>query len=244
MSVFLLTKKDQQKVCIELAAYMERTSSEVTIFTEPAEFYACIETAPPGYIEYVMIDVRTFQMDLFNPYTYIAKCKNPVPVVVYNDPYPDPDARAAFWFVKNKYYLLPKVGEKKLELLIPAFALLESYLNKHEFSNYLTAICPPHKLLTKKEKKRKEALDLFAVNHKLPKSRKKLFDLFLKNEGLELSEEKICNLLWKEFSESSRQILYSYISELRRACRAEESVKIDIIRKSKGVYQMNVSEAV
>ena len=243
MSVFLLTKKDQLKVCVELAAYMERTCSEVTIFTDAAECYASVDTAPPGDIEYVMIDVRTFQMDLFNPYTYIAKCSNPVPVVVFNDPYPEPDSRAAYWFVKNKSYLLPYVGRNKLELLIPAFALLETYLSKHEFSSYLNGICPPKIILTKSEKKRKTALEEFAVKHRLSKSRKTLFELFLANEGSELSEEKICNLLWKEFSDKTKQTLYTYISELRKACRAEESVKIDILRKSKGIYQMTVCDA-
>ena len=70
-----------------------------------------------------------------------------------------------------------------------------------------------------------------------------LFELFLANEGSELSEEKICNLLWKEFSDKTKQTLYTYISELRKACRAEESVKIDILRKSKGIYQMTVCDA-
>lgn len=242
MSVFLLTKKDQLKVCIELATYMERTSSEVTIFTDSAEFYASIETAPPGDIEYVMIDVRTFQMDLFNPYTYIANGQNPVPVVVYNDPYPEPDTRAAYWFVKNKTYLLSHVGERKLELLIPAFALLESFFNKHEFSNYLKGICPPHKLLTKSEKMQKEALEQFSVNHKLSKSRKSLFDLLLKNEGKELTEENICLSLWNDYSNNTKQTLYTYISELRKACRQEEVVKINIIRKSKGIYEMTIND--
>lgn len=243
MSVFILTKKEQLNVCVELAGYMERTSSEVTIFTEPGQFYASIDTAPPGDIEYVMIDVRTFQMDLFNPYTYIARCNNPVPVVVFNDPYPDPDSRAAYWYVKNKSYLLPYVGERKLELLIPAFALLESYFHKHEFSNYLCGICPPQKLLSATEKKQKEALDRFAVNHKLPKSRKLLFEYFLMNKGKELTEEEICAALWDDCSHSSKQTLYTYISELRKACRAEESVKIDILRKGKGTYQMDVTSS-
>lgn len=240
MSVYILTKKDQVKVCVELAAYMERTSSEVTIFTEPAEFYASIDTAPPGSIEYVMIDVRTFQMDLFNPYKIIAECKNPVPVVVYNDPYPEPDMRAAFWFVKNKAYLLPHMDEKKLERLIPAFALIESYFYKHEFSDYLSVICKPKKLLTEKEKVRENALKFFAENHGLSKSRRNLLDYFLSNAGMELTEEKICTALWNESNAKSRQILYSYISELRKAFRNETKVKLEILRKGKGIYQFNI----
>ncbi|MBQ0040110.1 MAG: hypothetical protein KBS64_06775 [Treponema sp.] len=241
MSVYLLTKKDQLKVCVELAAYMERTSSEVTIFTDSSDFYASIDTAPPGQLEYVMIDVRTFQMDLFSPYKYIAECKNPVPVVVYNDPYPDPESRAAYWYVKNKKYLVPYVNENKLENLIPAFSLIELYFYKYQFSKYVSVISAPEEFYTKEEIKKKVVLNEFATRHKLAKSRKELFDFFLKNEGVEVKEEDICLALWKEVSQKTKQTLYTYISEIRKACRNEHDIHIDILRISKGIYQMNVS---
>ena len=39
MSVYILTKKEQLKACMELASYMELTCGDVTVFTNDAEFY-------------------------------------------------------------------------------------------------------------------------------------------------------------------------------------------------------------
>lgn len=243
MSVYILTKKEQLKACMELAACMEKTCGDVTVFTNDAEFYGCLDVASPGEVEYVMIDVRTFQMDLFNPYTYIARCKNPVPVVVFNDPFPAPDERAAFWYAKNKDYFLSLLGIKRIEGLVPAFALLQEYFNNHDLQEFFSCMCPPKEFFTKAEKDCMDALEHFAENHKIIKSRKDLFDLFLHNQGKIVSTKELCMGLWNDYSMETRQRLCTYISYLRREFRKETALNIDIVRKGKELYQMTVVPA-
>ena len=48
MSVYILTKKEQLKACMELASYMELTCGDVTVFTNDAEFYLVRKTDKTG----------------------------------------------------------------------------------------------------------------------------------------------------------------------------------------------------
>ena len=238
--IFLLTKEDQLEACKKFADYLEKTcDNEVWVFTDPKDFYVCIEVAIPGKIDYVLIDFRTTQLDLFSPYEYISESVNPVPVIMFNDPYPDPERRAAYWLNKNRDYRVPYVTEKHLKSLIPDFMIIQYYLNEHQFSRYLNGICAPQKFIPDEMLSKMKALEEFPQNHSLPKSRKKLFDLFLENKGVPMSEEDLCVAMWNEYNPVNKKNLVAYISELRRACENEDRICVDIVRTGKGMYQLN-----
>lgn len=240
MSVYMLTKPEQLEAAKELASYMERTCSKITIFTDCPFFYASVASASPGKLEYVLIDFRTYDYDLFSPYAYIAKLRNPVPVIIYNDPYPDPDCRAAFWYVKNKTYFPTLINKSNFMALISDFNLLQIYLQDKGLSRYFGAIATPEVFVPRAEREMKEALDKFSANHNFTKKLNMVFEYFRANEGKELKDEQICLDLWNEFNDRIKKNLQSYMSKIRSACEKEQGISIELIRKSRGIYRMSI----
>lgn len=241
MGIYLLTKPDLLKVCVQLALKIERTGSEVTLFTDPAEFYAAVKLQKKGEVDYVMIDVRTFQLDMYNPYTDMATMPHPVPVVVFNDPYPEPEYRAAYWITKNKRYLVPLISESVIESFHPEFYLIESYLNSEELNRYVSVINRPEIFLTPEERSLIINLEEFRLRHRLAPSRFKVFRHLYENLGKEISGEELVCLLFGTYSPEKRKTIFSYIYDLRKACRNETSVDIRIDREYKGRYAMKIA---
>lgn len=240
MGVYLLTKPDLLKVCVQLALKIERTGNEVTVFTDPSEFYAALKLQKKGEVDYVMIDVRTFQLDIYNPYTDMATMPYPVPVVIFNDPYPEPDYRAAYWIAKNKRYLVPLISESAIESFHPEFFLIESYLNSDELNRYVSVINRPDIFLTPEERSRIIDLEAFRLRHRITPSRFKVFRHLYENLGKEISSEELVSLLFGSYSPEKRKVVFSYIYDLRKACRNETSVQIRIDREYKGRYAMKI----
>ncbi len=237
MSVYFLTKPEQKNISIALAVKMERTCGEVIIFTDPLDFYTACKLMKPGAVEYIVIDAKYLQLDMFNPYEEMKKSANPVPIVVYNDPYPAPDERAAYWVAKNITYFSPDIISKyDIEDLHPAFHLIESYVNSPEINPYITCINTPKPYFS--DKQRETMLDVkeFQRKNKLSPSRMKVFECLHNNIGCPISEDDICYRMWKEVNAKRKQTLYSYIYDLRKACKNEKSLRIFIEHDSKGYY--------
>ncbi|MCR5080823.1 MAG: helix-turn-helix domain-containing protein [Treponema sp.] len=241
MMIFILTKKDQVNICEHLASLIRESFRPVTVFTDAEEFWTAIQLAKPGEVEYVMIDCRTFMIDLFNPYEMMKKTDNPVPIVVYNDPYPDSDSRAAFWLRKNKDYFVPKFMDvSRVDQLQHAFVVLQAHLRNQKLNKFFAVARDFEPFLSKEEQLLLIDTEDFRRKNKLSPARFKLFMKFYENLNVSFSEEDLCSLFWDDFSQKRVQTLYTYIHDLRIACKREEQVTILIERQCKGCYCMRI----
>ncbi|MGN0729150.1 hypothetical protein [Treponema sp.] len=239
--VFMLARPDILKVCREFAVYIEKLGCKVTVFTSPAKFYLAVRLSGKGTLDYVLIDVRVFQIDVFNPYKEMALMPNPVPVVVFNDPYPAPDSMASYWITKNNFYLVPLIDSESIEKLYPVFKLLETFLNSSEFNKYISVINRPEVFMSEKERFLHLDMEKFRLAHKISPSRFKVFKYFYEHLGKEISERELICLLFGNYIPEKKAVLLSYICDLRRAFRNETSMKIRIDREFKGHYAMRIS---
>ncbi|WP_294425523.1 hypothetical protein [uncultured Treponema sp.] len=239
--VYLLIKPDLLKVCKYLALRIETFGSDVKIFLKPHEFYVALKLVEPGALDYVLIDVRTFQSDVFNPYIEMSMMPNPAPVVVFNDPFPELDKMTAFWISKNKTYLVPRIAPERIDKLEDTFFLIEVFLKSERFNKYINVINRPETFLTEEEKLLQLDLEKFQAVHKIPPSRFKVFKYLHERLEKEVSEKELISLLFGSYIPEKRAVLFSYICELRKACRNEKSVKICINREYKGHYSMRIT---
>ena len=240
MQVVILVKKDLLEVCKYLERKIKATGKDVVVFSNPHEFYSALKDADKGEMEYALIDVRTFQSDNFNPYNEVALMKNPVPLVIFNDPYPDPDFRAVFWISKNNTYLSDKIGNEAINRLYTSFCLLQNFFNG-ENNKFIPAIAQHVELLSKEDKRMRLILENFRANSKLSPSRLRLFEYFWHNIGERLLEEEIITSVFAECTRITKARFYTYIYDLRKALPRETAAKIEILHTSKEHYMMQVS---
>jgi DNA-binding response OmpR family regulator len=241
MKVFLLTKEDMVKVAEQIAQQVEKVGRVVTIFTNQLDFYVAIREMKPESVAFVMIDVRVFQLDVYNPYSDMLNVQNPCPVVVFNDPFPEPDKRSDYWIEKNKFYLSSVLGTSQIESFRDEFFLIESYLNSNKINPYVSVINRPEKFYTEEEKLFMIDLESFRLRHRIAPSRFKVFKLLYENLDREVSEDEILTCLHKDNKTAKRGIIFSYIHDLRKAIRNEKSAQIRIFREYKGHYVMRIS---
>ena len=242
MKVFILVKADLLELCKHLERKINSTGKDAVVFSDPDEFYCALKDAGQGDVDYALIDVRTFQTDSFNPYSKFAQMANPVPLLVFNDPYPDPDDRASFWLSMNKKYLSDKISDEAIDRLYPSFLLLQDFLNG-EFNKYIPAIANHTQFCSEDEKRLRLNLEDFKANNRLPPSHVKLFEYFWRNTGKELSEESIVMFMFGECTQRAKARFYTYICNLRKVCQSETALKIEILRTFKEHYMMKVSLA-
>lgn len=241
MMIFILAKEDQVNICEHLASLIRESFRPVTVFTDIEKFWTAIHIAEPNEIEYVMIDCRTFQIDLFNPYEMMKKTGNPVPIVVFNDPYPDSDSRAAFWSRKNKDYFVPEYMDvSRVDQLQHAFIVLQSHLRNPKLNKFFAVVRNAEPFLSKEERLLIIDTEDFRRKNKLSPARFNLFMKFYENLNSSFTEKELCSLFWDDFSERRIQTLYTYIHDLRIACRKEKQVTIIIERQCKGCYCMRI----
>lgn len=240
MQVVILVKENLIEVCKHLERKIKVTGKDVVVFCDPHEFYSALKSAGQGQVAYALIDVRTFQIDSFNPYKEVALMANPVPVVIFNDPYPDPDDRVSFWISQNKKYLSARIGDEPIDALYPSLCLLADFLDG-KFNKYIPVIAKHTQLFSEEEKRLSVNIEDFEVKSKLSPSRLKLFEYFWRNSGKELSENAIVLFMFGECTRITKDRFYAYICDLRKALSRETAVKIEILRTFKEHYMMKVS---
>ena len=241
MSVYLLTKHDQIGVFKKIAACIETPSSKVVLFTEPTELDIALNLAPPDEVELVLMDCRFFQMDLYNPYMYMAKRARPVPLVIYNDPYPQPENRVAYWIVKNRYYLSALLKEDALDNIKNILDIIQGALMTEEIGPYVSVVCPAKKYLTAEGTYVAFDPEKFRKKHFIMPSRFKLFEYLYANIEQVVSEEDICMHLWNTYNDNVRKNLYTYIHDLRQIFLKETDLIFRIDRYKMKHYRLNVT---
>ena len=241
MFACVLSKLEQRNVCERMCDFLKSICVVSKAFTDPAEFWSVIKLSAPHQIDFIIIDYRIYQLDIFNPYKEMLRSGNIIPIVFYNDPYPEPDARAAYWKTKNKMYFVPHINSSVLDNLYPVWKKLEEYLNSPEVNPYLTVIRQNAALTDPCDKVSSFNIENFIKKSGLSSSRRKLLKIFYEHRGEELDSAFLCKRLWQNAGEKEK-VLYAYIHDIRSALAKEGSVVLSLERTGKGTYVFYVKE--
>lgn len=239
MTVYFLTR--QKDVCSLIAESLRTAGYMSELFTELDEFFAVVKVQKAQKVDLLALDYRMFDHELVNPYAILKKEHRTIPLIYYNDPFPEPEERALYWKVKNHEHLGNSFTEEKRIALVPLFQKLQDITNDPLLNQYISLINKPkpyneeHLLLSSFD------VEGFRRNHHIPSSRFKLFLYLYENCGRSFSVENICTYLWNSCTPEKVRTLYSYIHELRVACREENRQTILISRVGKRSYKLTVS---
>ena len=230
------------EIAKELCDFLESMCIITKLFSSPEDFWVSLKISKPGQVDFVIIDYRLYQLDVFNPYKEMQRQNNIVPIVFYNDPYPEPGSRAVYWKTKNKRYFAPYIQESFLDSLYPLWKRFETFLNSEEINPHLEVIRQAQPLHAFNDGVANFKLSSFIKMTKLTPSRAKLLEVFDAHRGEEMTVENICILVWGRSDKSALQTFYSYVHDLRSVFEKEKSVSLSLERKQKGVYAFYVRE--
>lgn len=235
--IVALVKDRNQEIMRRILSRMDR--KDFRIFTLDEDFY-CFLKVNSRDVDFALVDVLCFQMDLFNPYIEFSFEDHYFPIVVFNDPYPDKDSRAAYWISKNKLYSSRASKAGGVDLFRYEFLALEQILNDPVINCHVPAIsfCPDCSEVDAGDNQ----VDLEAAGKKMgiPPSRFCVMKYLFERKGRKISGDDICIDLWNESSQKRRQVLYTYVYHLRKAFESHPEFGFSIEHVEKGCYQLNV----
>lgn len=237
--IVALVKDRNQEIMRRILFRMGR--KDFMIFTVDEDFY-CYVKSNCRDVDYALVDVLCFQMDLFNPYIEFSFQDHYFPIVVFNDPFPDKDTRAAYWISKNKFYSSRACKDGGVDLFRYEFLALEQILNDPVINCHVPAIsfcsdCNDNGL-------EDNQVDLEDTRKKMgiPPSRFCVMKYLFERKGRKIPGHDICIDLWNESSQKRRQVLYTYVYHLRKTFESHPEFGFSIEHVGKGCYQLNVKQ--
>ncbi len=242
MEIYVLVKENQLNVLKKIISNLEFIFDEVSYYTNTHDFYIDVGLAEKGRLDFVMIDFSFIQLDICNPYELMKQAQNPVPVCIYNDPYPLPQDRSAYWIAKNRDYFRDIIDLECISNLYSIFYLISNQLEKNDINPYLSLISHPKKLLSSREEKQILDFDLIRKKGKLLPSRLKLLELLYKNKEKSISEKTVCEFLWNRYDFQVRQYLYTYVYDIRKVLEKVYSNRVSLEKCSLGNYRLKFND--
>ena len=233
--IVALVKDRNQEIMRRILSRMGR--KDFRIFTLDEDFY-CFLKVNSRDVDYALVDVLCFQMDLFNPYIEFSFEDHYFPIVVFNDPYPDKDSRAAYWISKNKFYSSRARNADGVDMFRYEFLALEQILNDPKINCHVPAIS----FCAECNDMDRDCADLEVARKSMgiPPSRFSVLKYLFERKGRKVCEEDICIDLWGESSQKRRQVLYTYVYHLRKAFELHPEFGFSIDHVDKGYYQLDV----
>ena len=244
MEIYVLVKENQLNVLKKLISKLEFVFDKVSYYTDPHDFFIDVGLAEKGKLDFVMVDFSFIQLDICNPYNLMKQSQNPVPVCLYNDPYPLSQDRSAYWIVKNMDYLNDVIDLERISNLYSVFYLISNQLESGDINPYVSLICHPEKLLTSREEKQVLDFDLLRKKGKLLPSRLKLLELLYEHKEKNVCEKTVCELLWNRYDFQVRQYLYTYIYDIRKVLEKFYSDRVSLEKCSLGNYRLKFNDEV
>ena len=123
MVVYFLTK--QPELCHLIAEQLKKSFHICSIFTDSAELYGAVTQNGSEKIDLIALDYSLFEHDVFNPFEILLQNeKTIIPVIYYNDPYPESNEMAAYWKAKNRSCYKEKLSEHKLHQIFPILKIV------------------------------------------------------------------------------------------------------------------------
>lgn len=237
MVVYFLTK--QPELCSLIADQLKKSFHICSIFTDSAELYGAVTQNGSGKIDLIALDYSLFEHDIFNPFEILLHDeKSIIPVIYYNDPYPESSEMAAYWKAKNRSCYGEKLPEEKLHQIYPLFKQLQNIVNSERINPYISVICKPRTFILKNSfiSRQKFSPEQYRLQKNMPQSRYDLFMLFYRNKDIPLTSSWLCEQMWNENSLARQNALYSYIHDLRKFFSSDETKLFSIERQENSCY--------
>lgn len=242
--MILLLLTTQEKVGRRIAERLRsRYNYIVAVFTNAKKFLEAAYDEGPSRIDLLMVDYLSFLNDELNPFERMIEMERVFPFIYYNTPFARAGRRAEYWYRKLVRHIKSYIPDEKLAGLIRLFGEIDAVISAPDIQPYVRLLNEPPELDDDEDacgpaQEKELFLEGFRQKHGIHNSRFRVLKYLYEHLGEELSEETICNDLWNEFSSQKTGILYSYISELRRICRADRGRRFLIERSGKRRYRL------
>lgn len=240
MVVYFLTK--QPELCNLICDELKKSFHVCRVFTDPDEYYATVKVLGSTKVDLLAVDYRMFDHDFFDPYSVLLYEKLVIPLIYYNDPYPELSELASFWKVKNKSKLEDVIDESTIEKYMPVFLDLQRIIQSKEINPFISTVCRPLKYEPADENCFTEMITVenYRKKMRIPESRFNLLKYLYENRNVTVTAEEICLSLWNEYSERTKQMLYSYIHDLRRILENDSNAPYIIKRNGPSSYILKI----
>lgn len=258
MKVIVFAKDEQKNILLELVDFVCNKKYEIVFFTKLSEFARFVYEAAIRKINensldeifLIFADYSLFPMDSINPYLALLRDNVAFPLCLYNDPYPKPEQRAAYWLSKNHFYYKDFISEERFVEISEIFTKLQDFLLLPNVSKKISVICDFYKSINlndeNKFKTESELNSLKNIKSKseknLPSSRCKLLEYFLAHLDEEIELQTLSNFMWGKSSQDKSKSLYAYINDLRRMLENVPNCEFELLRTKKGFYKMQYNK--
>lgn len=180
------------------------------LFTSKNEFLSTLKIMKKKP-DLLVLDYRTYNHDIFNIYNYLKEISCPVPLIFYNDPFPqNKEARILQWFlVNNLYYANSKI---RLENYVSLFTLIANSLGKRLPRNLKTCTVRINEY------------------HDFPPKLYKAFSVLQNQFPNPVSLSKLQNAC----AQPNPSSMYSILSRLKKFLKKTFGARYEIIKQSGG----------
>ncbi|QTQ16642.1 helix-turn-helix domain-containing protein [Treponema parvum] len=235
MLIYFFT--NQPKVCEKIADKLESAGYQTIVLENQKMFFHLLNSNDEKPSLFVM-DYSMFQHDVLNIYRYMKEKKRIVPLIFYNDPYPDETVRARFWMyqcrthfkdldispLKDAFYIIAQaVDSKELKPYIP---LIQKPLPFHdkEIDNKMQS--PPQKT---------DGINIYELRKKMkmPPSVFHLFEFLYERMGIFVSIDELQHTVLLNGKTACPGSVTSYISRLRACLNRCKNCRMDILYSNK-----------
>lgn len=241
MKIVFLTK--EPAVCKQIASRLPSSEYVYSISCDILLFYDKILRQHMQF-DLIVCDFRLFNHDVFNIYEFLSEKKVPMPVIYYNDPYPEKKDRVLYWMSQNE----EEYARYDFDYLRPTFERLCDIIEDPSVHPYISLLQPPLPVSAEDfpdgVEYRAIDLPLLRRRNNLTPALFRLLECMYKRRNEELSVKEIERMMWGSSllrrNRSRRSSVYSYISRLRKSLVNDKLVKIEIVRTAIGFYRMIV----
>ncbi|MBQ9538777.1 MAG: helix-turn-helix domain-containing protein [Treponema sp.] len=241
--MILLILTTQEKVGKRIADRLRsKYNYIVQTFTNARKFCEAAYDEGPERIDLLMVDYLSFLNDELNPFERMVEMEKVFPFIYYNTPFAKSGHRTEYWYNKIVRHIKSYIPDEKVASLIRLFSQIDDIVSAPDIQPYVRLLNEPPEISDEEaedaDEEKKLFLEEFRQKHNIHNSRFRVLEYLYKRLGEEVTEETICNDLWNEYSDRKTGVLYSYISELRKACSTEKSSRLLIERSGKRSYRM------
>jgi len=245
MTIYFYTR--QKNVCRKLAYILEEDENVCCIYTKESEFYTAVANMKK-YPELLLLDYLVYNHDAFNIYRFMSDIGCKIPLLFYNDPYPQPEALVQHWIMMlNLYYSDTGIDTEQYSQTLQH---LSDAVNSKELRQHISLMqapepCPDSETgcinsssadpQTQKEK------DITIRGH-IPNSLYSIFRILYAHRERAVSITDIQFLLHEKNIEVTANTIYSNISRLRTFLRTSGNSGIDICRTRTGYSLFIIDE--
>jgi hypothetical protein len=190
-------------------------------------------------VDLLVCDFKMFQHEVFNIFDFLKEKKMSIPLIFYNDPFPENEGRSLYWLAQNQ----EQFSRYDLDYLRPVLDRIAEIVEDPSIRPYVSLLQPPLPVTVDKmsdgNPDRIIVLPLIRRRNRMTPSLYNLFEFMYKNREDDISIDEIEKFLRrKKPGRGNRNSVYSYISRLRKCLEKDKLVKIDIIRTDTGCYRM------